>query len=624
MVKSNKISSNFIYCTLFVQLLFFPITSFSEDCLEGYYCGNALKMFGRPTFETDIKNFKYVNPEASKGGEINYAAIGTFDSLNQYILKGVSASGLGLIYDNLMISSSDEIFTRYPLLAERVMVAKDRLSMVFILNGKAKWHDGEPVTADDVIFTFNTLIEKGNPFYKSYYADVAGVEKIDDKTVKFKFKRSNNRELPFIVSEMVVLPKHYWQEKEFDKTTMEAPLGSGPYKIDNVDAPRSISYKRVKKYWGKDIPVNVGRGNFDKIKYDYYRDETVAVEAIKAGAYDIRQENIARIWANSYNIPQLETGDFVKEEIPHKLPTGMQCFAFNLRKDKFKDIKVRKALELAFDYEWTNKTIFYGSYKRTRSYFSNSIYEAKGLPEGKELEILDAYRNELPGEVFTSEYNPPITDGSGRNRVNLIKARDLLEDAGWKIEKGKLVNEKGEHLEIEFLTNSSTFDRVIEPYGANLKKLGIKTTIKFVDPSQYQQRVDDFDFDVLVTTLGGSMVPGNELVDMFHSSMAEVKGSGNIIGIENPVVDNLIDTIITSEDKDTLISAAEALDRVLQHNHYVIPHWNLSSFRLVYWNKFAKPDKSPKYGLALDTWWYSKDTEGKKNKWIIKKEDVAE
>lgn len=622
-MKATKIISNFIYCIFFVQF-FLPINSEAANCFEGYYCGNALKLFGKPTFETNIKQFKYVNPDAPKGGKMNYASIGTFDSLNQYILKGVSASGLGLIYDNLMVSSSDEIFTRYPLLAERVMVAKDRLSMIFILNDKAKWHDGVSITADDVVFTFNTLLEKGNPFYRSYYADVASVEKVDELIVKFNFKRDSNRELPFIVSELPVFPKHYWEKNEFDKTTLHPPLGSGPYKIGKVDAPRSIDFKRAKNYWGKDLPVNVGRYNFDKIKYDYYRDETVAVEGLKANGYDIRQENIARIWANSYNIPQLETGEFVKEEIPHKLPTGMQCFAFNLRLDKFKDVKVREAMELAFDFEWTNKTIFYDSYRRTRSYFSNSIYEAKGLPEGRELEILDSLRQDVPAEVFTEEYNPPVTDGTGRNRVNLLKARDLLADAGWKIEKNVLKNEKGEPLEVEFLTNSSTFDRVIEPFATNLKKLGIKATIKYVDPAQYQKRVDNFDFEMLVTTLGGSSVPGNELIDMFHSSMAKVNGSSNIINVENPAVDKLIDTIITSQDKETLISGSEALDRVLQHNHYVIPHWNLPSFRLAYWNKFGKPDKRPKYGLALDTWWYEPKESKEDKDWVIKKEEVTE
>ncbi|MDX1950068.1 MAG: extracellular solute-binding protein [Rickettsiales bacterium] len=598
-------------------MFFFALPAYSEDCFEGYYCGNALKLFGKPTFETNLKKFKYVNPDAPKGGAVKYAAIGTYDSLNGYILKGISATGLGLIYDNLMVSNSDEIFTRYPLIAERVMVAKDKKSMIFVLNKKAKWHDGKSITADDLIFTFDTLLNKGNPFYKSYYSDVESVEKLDKRIVKFNFKRDNNRELPFILSELPVLPKHYWKDREFDKTTLEAPLGSGPYKIAKVDVGKTIEYERFEEYWGADLPVNIGRYNFDKITYEYYRDETVAVEALKAGAYDMRQENIARIWANSYNIPQLESGEFVKEEIPHKLPTGMQCFAMNLRKDKFADVRVRKALELAFDFEWTNKTIFYSSYTRSRSYFSNSIYEATSLPEGKELEILLPFKDKIPENIFTEEYNPPVTDGTGRNRVNLMKARSLLEEAGWKINQGKLMNEKGEAFEIEFLTNSSTFDRIIEPYGQNLRKLGIIAKTKFVDPSQYQRRLDDFDFDMVVTTLGGSSVPGNELVDMFHSSMVNVEGSGNIMGIKNPVVDSIIDTIITAKDKETLIYGASALDRVLQHNYYVVPHWNLPAFRLVYWNKFGKPDKTPKYGLATDTWWLDEKSNAK---WLIKKE----
>jgi microcin C transport system substrate-binding protein len=607
-MKKNSIKNCLLlsYYTFFVSL-FLPFSAFSLDCEDKYYCGNKITMFGGKSKLGDFEALPYVNQDAPKGGEVTYASIGTFDSLNSFVLKGVPASGIGMIYDSLTSSTLDEVFTRRGLVAEKIYMARDNSHIIFDINPEAKWHDGKNITADDVVFTFNKLIEEGNPFYKSYFADVEEVVNISESgqnnRVKFVFKRNDNRELPFIVGEMPIIPKHYWENKDFSKSTLEPPLGSGAYKITEVDSGRSISYERVDNYWAKDLPINKGRYNFDKITYDYYRDATVAVEAFKAGEYDIRQENIAKNWANLYDIDKVKNGEIIKEEIPHSLPTGMQAFILNLRRDKFKDQKVRRALSLAFDFEWTNKTLFHSSYSRTRSYFSNTIYEAKGLPEGKELEILEQFRGEVPESVFLEEYNPPKTNGDGNNRQNLIAAKKLLEQAGWKVIEGVLKNSSGESFDIEFLISSNSFERVIQPYISNLKRLGIKANIRLVDPAQYIKRNDDFDFDVVVRSFGSGLIPGNELKNYWHSEVANVKGSGNLSGVENKVVDQLVEKIITSETTDDLIASTKALDRVLQHNNYVIPHWNIQKFRILYKNKFGKPEISPKYGLAIDSWW---------------------
>jgi microcin C transport system substrate-binding protein len=601
-------------CTVFVLILIiFNVNSLAaSSCMDGYVCSKYISLFeAEPKYKENFKHLDYANPSAKKGGTIKYAATGTFDSLNQFILKGVPASGLGLIYDTLMTSTLDDIFTRYPLIAESVMIAKDNKSIIFVIDKNAKWHDGVKITADDVVFTFNTLIEKGNPTYASYYADVENVEKIDEQKVRFNFKKVHNRELPMILSELTVLPKHFYKKRKFDETTLDLPLGNSAYEVDKIDAGRSITYKRNEDYWAKDLPINKGRNNFDTEVFEYYRDDTVAVEALKAGDYDIRTENIARIWQTAYDTEQFKAGKLKKLEIPHDLPTGMQCFILNLRKDKFSDIKVRQALELAFDFEWANKTLFYNSYARTRSYFSNSIYEAKGKPEGLELSILKKFKNNLPKELFETEYNPPKTEGDGNQRENLRKSIALLKEAGWSVVDKKLQNQKGEAFNIEFLINSSTFERVIEPYISNLARLGIEAKIRLVDPAQYIKRTDDYDFDVVVSTIPSSQIPGNELRTYFSSKFADVKGGNNLSGIKNEIVDKLVDKIITAKNKDYLIAYTKALDRVLQFNHYVVPHWNIKTFRLVHWDKFSKPEYNPPYGLGLDTWWIKESPEEK-------------
>ena len=614
-------SSMYRYYTIFVLIILAPFSAFAE-CTPGYVCSKTLTMFGQAE-NKEVSHFNYVNPNAPKGGDIKYGVTGTFDSLNPFLLKGVSAAGVGLIYDTLMTSNNDDLFTRYGLLADSVKMAVDKKSIIFVLDPKAKWHDGQPITADDVVWTYNTLLEKGNPFYKAYYRDVEKAEALNKSEVKFTFKTAKNRELPFILGELTVLPKHYYETHKFDEVTLEPPLGSGAYKIDKVDPGRSISYKRVPDYWANHIPYNKGLNNFDEMHFDYYRDETVSVEGFKAGEYDTRQENVARIWATAYDFPALKEGKVIKAEIPHQMPTGMQAFVMNLRKEKFQDVRVRQALAYAFDFEWSNKTLFYNSYTRTRSYFSNSVYEAKGLPEGKELAILNKYRDQLPKEVFTKEYNPPVSDGSGSDRKNLIAAKDLLKAAGWEVKEGKLTNAKGELFEMEFLLDSPTFERVIDPYIANLKRLGIEATRRTVDPAQYIKRTEEFDFDIVARASGAGTVPGNELIDMYSSTVADINGSGNLAGIKNPVVDKLVERIIKAQNEDALIAACKALDRVLQHNYYVIPHWNITKFRVIHWNKFGKPAIAPKYSLGIGTWWFDGSLSGAK-KIEVKSEDKSE
>lgn len=583
-------------------------------CEKGFNCSDSITIFsGAPKYKTGFKNFDYVNPNAPKGGEIKLGTSGTFDSLNPFIIKGVPAAGAGSIYDTLLKGSSDEIFSRYGLLAKTIKVSIDKYKVRFVLRPEAKWHDGKKITADDVVWTFDTLMKHGSPSFQNFYRDVKQVKTISENEVEFEFKVNNNRELPIIVGEFSILPKHYWEKqiasgKKFEATTLEPPLGSGAYKIDKVDAGKSISYKRVENYWAKDLAINVGQNNFDKITYDYYRDETVLVEAFKAGQYDFRQENVAKNWANAYNIDAVKTGKIIKEEIKHNLPTGMQAFLLNLRRNKFADINVRKALTLAFDFEWANKNLFFGSYNRTESYFANSIYAANGKISNTELKILEQFKNKIPTEIYNnitnSEFKLPTTDASGYPKDNLIKARDLLEIAGWKVnDEGQLKNAKNEDFKIEFMINSPAMQRVIIPYTKNLDKLGIKSSIRMVDPSQYEQRVRTYNFDVIVHVFGSGLVPGNELNAYWNSATADAEGGANLAGVKNEVVNKLVEIIINAKSTDELITACKALDRVLLWNYYMIPQFSLGKFRILSWDKFGKPKTRPTYDLGTDTWW---------------------
>ena len=566
---------------------------------------HAIAMHGAPKYGPDFKHFDYVNPDAPKGGTIVNEATGTYDSFNPFILKGVSATGIGLLYESLMSSSSDEAFTKYVSLAESVALPEDRSWVAFNIHPKARWHDGEPVKPEDVIWTFNTLRTKGHPFYRAYYGDVKSVEKTGPRQVTFRFPGGGNRELPLIVAEINILPKHYWQSRDFTKTTLEPPLGSGPYKIKSFEAGRSVAYERVADYWGADLPVNKGRSNIDQIRYEYYRDREVATEAFKSGAFDLRAENSAKRWATSFDFPALTAGHVVKALIPHENPTGMQGFLFNTRKPFFSDPKVRLAIAHAWDFEWANKTIMYGAYTRTNSYFSNSELSSEGgLPKGEELAILEKFRGKVPDEVFTKTFQAPKTDGSGNNRGNLRTALKLLRAAGWKVTDGKLVNPAGEPLVFEMLLAQPSLEKLALPLQQNLKRLGIVMSIRSVDIAQYQARADSFDFDMIVSGIGQSLSPGNEQRDFWHSSKADTPGSRNLIGVRDPVVDALVDMVIKAPDRDSLIARTRALDRVLLWGHYVIPHFHLRASRLIYWNKFGRPKVVAKYSNGYPTTWW--------------------
>jgi len=563
---------------------------------------HAVAMHGHPKYPADFTHFDYVNPDAPKGGTVRLAGLGSFDSLNPFIIKGQAADGLGGIYDSLTTASADEPFTRYGLLAESMELPADRSWIIFNLRSSARWHDGQPVTADDVIFTFDIIRKEGSPQLQFYYADIDGVEKLGPLRVKFMFKSSENRELPLIVGEQAILPRHYWQDRDFSKTTLDPPLGSGPYRIHSLEAGRFIVYERVADYWGKDLPVNRGRYNFDLMRYDYYRDETIQIEAFKAGEYDYRMENSSKHWATAYDMPEIAQSLMRKEEVGHNRPAGMQGYVYNTRRNLFKDARVREALAYAFDFERANKTLFYGQYVRTRSYFDNSELAATGLPSSQELELLAPFKDQLPPRVFTEAYQPPKTDGSGRIRSNLAKAVKLLKAAGWKINAGWLEKD-GQPFEFEVLLYAPLFERITLPFAKDLERLGIKARVRTVDVAQYIKRLETFDFDMFVYSWGQSLSPGNEQRNFWGSAAADQPGSYNFAGIKDPVVDALIEKIITAPDRDSLVTRCKALDRVLQWGFYVIPHWHIAYDRLVYWNKFSRPGMTPDNGVQFDAWW---------------------
>ena len=563
---------------------------------------HGLSLFGDLKYGADFSHFDYVNPDAPKGGTVRYSAIGTFDNLNPFILKGNAAIGSGAPFDTLMAQAGDEPASSYGLVAESVEVPADRTWVQYNLRKEARFQDGSPITPEDVIWTFETMKEKGHPRYRLYYADVVKAEKVGERGIKFTFRNGNNRELPQIVGEMPVLSKAYWSSRDFAKTTLEPPLGSGPYKIESFDVGRSITYRRLGDYWGKELPVNRGRNNFEVIRYDYYRDATVALEAFKAGDYDIRVENVAKNWAAGYDSPALNDHLFKKEEIPNKVPTGMQGFGFNTRRELFADSRVRQALGYLFDFEWTNKNLFYGAYTRTESYFSNSELASSGLPSADELKILEKYRGQIPEEVFTTPYEAPKTDGSGNLRDNMRQALRLLKEAGWSVTGEKLVKD-GKPFTFEFLLDQPEFERIVLPFVQNLKRIGIDAGIRKIDPAQYENRMKSFDYGMTVVLFPESLSPGNEQRDFWGSTAAGEEGSQNYLGIKSPAVDELIDLIINTPDRPNLLTRVHALDRVLLHGYYVIPNWHISYFRVASWDKFARPKVSPPYTLALDTWW---------------------
>ena len=564
----------------------------------------GMSLFGDLKYGPGFTHFDYADPQAPKGGTMRYSAIGTFDTLNPFVINGVPAAGIGMIFDTLSASSEDEPASEYGLVAKSIDLAADKLSVLYTLRKAARFHDGTPMTPDDVIWTFATLRAKGLPMYREYYGDVTKVEKEGDRGVRFYFKSAKNRELPQIIGQMPVLSKAYWSKRDFEKTTLDPPLGSGPYTIQTVDPGRSITYRRVADYWGADLPVNKGRYNFDTIRYDYYRDATIALEAFKAGQYDARVENSAKDWATGYDGPALRAGLIKKEQIPNQLPSGMQGFGFNLRRPIFQDPRVREALAYAFDFEWSNKNLFYGAYQRTRSYFDNSELAATGVPQGKELEILDKFRGQIPDAVFTTEYDPPKYDGSGDIRAGLEKALKLLMAAGWTFKGQTLVNAKtGQPFEFEILLDNPQFERIVLPMVQNLKRMGITARVRTVDPAQYEKRMETFDYDMTVVLFPELLSPGNEQREYWGSQAADEQGSRNLLGIKSKVVDALIEQLIQAPDRASLVAHTRALDRVLQYGYYVIPNFHLAAFRVAYWDKFRRPAVSPKYALGFDTWW---------------------
>jgi len=597
---------NLLHIVLCVCVLFSGHGSFGE---EEVYRGHALGIHGTVKYGPDFEHFDYVNPKAPKGGQLRMAAVGTFDSLNPFILKGVAARGSFLIYSRLSSQSLDEPMSQYGQLARSIEMPADRSWVTFHLRQEARWHDGEPITAADVVFTFKTLITKGTPFYRSFYADVDSVEAISEYAVKFTLSSSDNRELPLILGQLRVLPEHYWSGKSFDRTTLEPPLGSGPYRIASVDAGHSITYQRVEGNWDEDLPVRVGQYNFDRLRYDYYRDETVAVEALKAGEYDLRSVGSAREWATAYSrTPALLQGRLVQERLPHRRIQGMNGIVFNTRRPKFQDPRVREALAYAFDFEWTNSTQLYGVYDRSHSYFGNSPMAATTTPKALELQIMERFRALLPGTAFTEVYAPPSTESTGL-RANLRQARRLLAAAGWEIVEGKLVDpDTGEPLTIEFLLSRSSYERVLGPLQQNLQRLGIRSRIRTVDTSQYWNRLQAFDFDVVIRSWRQYDSPGNEQRNYWTSKAAQSPGSRNYAGVADPVVDALVELLIAAPDRQHQVAIARTLDRALQWGHYVIPFWHAVDDRLVTWDRFGRHNTLPGKNLGIiRTWWFDTD-----------------
>ena len=582
----------------------------SQSIFANTMTSHAISMHGEPKYNKDFFSVKYVNSNAEKGGNIVRSSIGNFDTFNPFTLKGTSAAGIGLLYESLTIGSSDEAFTEYGLLAKHIEWPEDRSWVAFTLRDEAVWHDGKKISSNDVVWTFNTLMEKGHPFYKYYYGDVSEVIKISEKKVKFVFSTNTNKELPLIVGQLPVLPQHYWEDKNFEDTTLDIPIGSGPYRIKSFDAGRSITYELNQDYWGfknNVVPIKVGKDNIGTIRYDYYKDRGVEREAFKSGEIDFFSENTSKEWATGYDISAVKEGFIKKELLAHENPQGMQAFAFNTRKNIFKDKRVRKALSYAFDFEWTNKNLFYGAYKRTDSFFENSELSSSGLPSTEELGYLSPYMDVLPNEVFNTQYNNPKTDGSGFIRDQLQEATKLIKDAGWILKDGKLENLKGDKFEFEILLVSPAFERIVLPFIDNLEKLGINVSLRTVDSSQYQKRIESFDFDMIVFTFSQSLSPGNEQRNFWGSDAADTNGSRNVVGIKNDVIDSLIEKLINAKDREDLITITKALDRVLLWNYYVIPQWHISAYRVLYWDMFDQPEQKPKYSLGFDTWWINQN-----------------
>ncbi len=594
---------------------------------------HGLSAFGQLKYPAGFAHFDYVNPDAPRGGRFSEVGGQTYDSFNPFILRGDAAAGLNsLVFESLMVAAADEPDSVYGLIARSADLAPDRLSVVFELRPEARFSDGSAITAEDVAFSFKTLRTKGHPNYRTLLRDVVGVDVLGPLTVKYRFTGTQLRDLPLVVASLPVLSKAYYTKVDFTQTTLVPPLGSGPYKIADFKQGRYVSYRRRSDYWGAKLNVSRGRFNFDEVRYEYFRDRTASLESFKAGDYDFREEFTSRDWATAYNIPHVKDKRIVLRTLPDENPSGAQGFFINTRRDKFKNSKVRRALDLVFDFEWTNSHLFYGLYTRTASYFENSELKATGPPSAAERAILAPFRDKLPPELFAREpYSPPVTDGSGTDRTHLREAVKLLAEAGWTIRSEAMAdpscgficqtlrtvglgqaptqqvlrNREGERLEIEFLATEPTGVRLVAPYVRNLKRIGIDARVRRVDAAQYVERIKRFDFDISTRRFIMRLTPGAELNNYFGSRAAKLDGSVNLAGISDPVIDALIVKVLEAKTRSNLIAATRALDRVLRAGHYWVPHWYKAAHHIAFWNRYSWPEVKPKYDRGvLDTWWY--------------------
>ena len=570
------------------------------DAVTRYH---GIAIHGEPKYPPDFQHLDYVNPDAPKGGTIRLARRGTFDSFNEFIPKGTP--GPVSAVETLTTQTLDEPSVEYGLIAESIEVPADRSWVIFDLRPEARWHDGKPITAEDVRWSFETLKTKGQPLYRFYYKNIVDAEVLGERRIKFSFDERNNNELPVIMGQLPVLPLHYWKDRDFSATTLEPPLGSGPYRVTRFEPGRFVEAERVEDYWAKDLPIKRGQYNFDRIRYDYFRDTTVIREALKAGEIDYHRETSSKAWAQGYDVPAVREQRLRKEVIPNQIPRGMQAFVMNTRRELFKDVRVREAIALAFDFEWTNKHLFFGQYRRTRSYFSNSELASSGIPSGEELAALEPYRKDLPARLFTEAFQIPVTDGSGWPRDNLRRAFSLLKEAGWVIEDFELVNATtGRKFGFEILLSSPAFERIALPYVKNLNRLGMEVSVRLVDRSQYLNRLRAFDYDMFVSVWPQSESPGNEQRDMWTTKAAGSPAARNFAGIQNPVIDALVEHLIVAPSRESLVARTRALDRVLLWHHYVVPNWHSSGSRTLYWDKFSRPEVTARYGTSINLWWH--------------------
>jgi microcin C transport system substrate-binding protein len=597
--------------TLFALLLLTGAPAVAETPIHSH----ALTILGTPALPADFPYFPYVNPDAPKGGDIVFGMTGSFDGFNPYILRGNAALGIGAIWqpgvggtasgtagghvwESLLTGSADEIDTGYGHLAASIEMPADRMWIAFEIRPEARFADGHPVTAEDVVWTFNTLMEKGRPSVRVAYADVRDVVAEGERRVVFHFKTNQNREMPLAVGGLPVLPKHWWATRDFTKPLTEPPLGSGPYKVESFELGRTVTYVRDPNWWARDRPTGRGLFNFDHVRIEYFRDPTVLFQAFKAGQIDYRQENISKQWRTAYDFPAVEHGMVRKEEIRHALPLGIQGWVFNTRRTQFKDARVREALGQVFDFEWMNKNLFFGVYQRTTSYFGNTANESKGLPDAAELKLLEPFKAQIPPAVFTEPFTLAATDGSGNNRDGLRRALALLKDAGWTIKDRKLVDADGKQMNFTILLNDPTLERIALPYQQWLQRLGVEVGIRTVDSAQFERLTDDFDFDM--TTM---IYPGADLRDSYSCLGAKTEGSSNLAGVCDTAIDALVDIAINAQDRPSLNAAVRAMDRLLLRGWYMVPNWSDTKFKIATWNRFARPTTAIRTGFVLDSWW---------------------